>query len=251
MSRRDAADKALQMLGDRSFVVENLPGVVGLKSDRVTLSFRRWIFGFKDNYIIRAAYDPRLGASEIVLEGEKSRLRMVFRPTPLGLEPSIEYNGPRRRIVLPRALEAARKLASAALEKAEKELSRVAAEREAAREGGAVDRLMGDIGWIADLVMRGSLIATVKVEGGPGLMDRLLEVAKKYEGGYEAVYLSGRTSDGGEVRVLVKGGRPLGVYVKLGDGSEHYGPEALERVSGGLEVRVYGILVLPRREIVG
>lgn len=234
----------IEFLSDPDNLLPGMPFVVGLVGRRVKLLFKRFFFKFQDIYSIEAR---REGEEEVSLEleGDKSRIRVLYRVYPSNVIVFAEYDGPRRRIAWPRVKELALSIAKYAVEHA----GRVAgAEGEAG--GRDYSEKLADLSWVTSLLMKSMLVKSMDVALLRGEFGRFIEDLM-HEGllrKYRLVYVSG--SGNGSFRLLFIDGRLVGVYAAFG-GREVVGDASkLNELEGYYKVKIYAS-VSPKLEVKG
>ncbi len=235
-------EKLLKILGDTEFVISNMPYITG-RRDTVKLEFRRLrVFRFSDEYSVSTSENDE--HVSIVLIGGKSIIRYTFRPVARRILVDIEYKGPRGWIVSKYLEEIARTLVDEADRKA---LRLHVGLIKATKPESSVSKKLGEISWIAKLLMRSVLVRNeVKYLGKktfPQYLDELLTSTRVIEK-YPVVLVSGDGTDA-RFRLLYVGGRLRGTYVAVGEKEVYDDKGVLDEIEGILRIRVYGILKPP------
>ena len=72
-------DLVLRVMGDRDFLYESLPFVVGREGGKVKLRFSRLLFNFEDIYTPHVEYNAGGKFVRYVFEGKQSKLVLEFK----------------------------------------------------------------------------------------------------------------------------------------------------------------------------
>ncbi len=89
------SNRVLMVLADRDFIVSNMPFVVGVKDDKVTLQFSRFLFGFKDTYSISVEGGSAGRGLHLTLQGKRSTIVIEYVLRDSIIKVNVSYRGPR------------------------------------------------------------------------------------------------------------------------------------------------------------
>ena len=148
---RGKCDLVLRVMGDKDFLYESLPFVVGREGDKVKLRFSRLLFNFEDIYTPHVEHDVGRKFVRYVFEGRRSKLVLEFKSNGARILGEASYSGPRGWIV--------GKYLGRILESMVDNAARIA-DRVARLKTGESDYsdLLASISWVSKLLMKSVLL---------------------------------------------------------------------------------------------
>ncbi len=213
-------------------LIEHLPYIVGFKSGKVKLSFRRLLIGFTDSYDIKMA--SQHDGIRVVLDGEKSRIVVEVKREGSKAVALGEYKGPRGWIVKSRLPELAKGVMEASIREVHADIEASAAPD--------VSLALSTLSSLTRIVSKSMLVATehIVLRGDALEQVRKLLASKGLLEKYRTLYVSGAGM--GIFRLVLADNKLVGVYVKAG-GQDYIGdPQALSLLEGLFTIKVYALL---------
>ncbi len=220
-------------LMDKTNIISNLPYLVGLKGDEVTLRFNRMgIFSYKETFSTEIGLIGK-DFIEYKLKAKSSLLELMFSlnqsPKECSIKIMLKYVGEKEWIVSKAISTIGNEVAKTIAEQVKEERP-----NEIGLDFGKLD--LGKISDVSKILLKSKLEKTENIDAEPNLATFLesmyTEVSK-----YPVVYISG-LGEGISFRVLMMNGEFKEVYINDGS-SEKRDETVLNSLKGSFKVNVY------------